>query len=214
MTKTGKYILLLALAASVSGVSSCRMYKEGTLTEKKIQVAEERYVQEVEFDGTQKAVLGSVGKHYERYGDGPMHLSVLYNPSSNVDTSMKATQEAADLANTLRVTVPPGLLKVDIMPVKNLESMKALVTFNTYTAKAPDCAVMSGLDEREHRIDMDYEMGCSVQSVMARQIARPKDLLGRDFDSAYRDARGSSNNIDVQRAGAFNAPLGGESTSD
>lgn len=213
MKRSGKVVLVTALMVSVLGVSSCRTYKEGTLTQKKIAVSEERFAREIPFDGTQKAALNDIAAHYERYGEGVLHLSVLYNPASNVDTAMKATQEVAELARIVSPVTGANMLKADILPVKNLPAMKALVTFDTYAAKAPDCALLSGLEDRDHRIEMDYEMGCSVQNLIARQISNPKDLLGRDFDSAYTDARGISNQIDAHRKGEKNSSLGGESTS-
>jgi len=73
---------------------------------------------------------------------------------------------------------------------------------------------MSGIEDRDHRTDLEYKMGCSVETMIARQIARPGDLLGRAPNSVYKDGRRISNQIEGVRSGAMNEPLGGESASE
>ena len=57
-------------------------------------------------------------------------------------------------------------------------------------------------------------ISASQVSSIARQIARPSDLLGRAPNSVYKDGRGISNQIEGVRSGAMNEPLGGESASE
>jgi len=216
MMKSYKNIAAIVLMfAALASTSACRTYKEGTLTEKKIQVSEEKFVREFAVDGTHYGALGEVAKHYSRYGGAGMHLTLIYNPASTDVTAMKATQEAADISNWLRREGGVDAIRSDILPVRDAMGMKAIISFASYNAQGPDCdSLMSGFDDRNHKTDLDYEMGCTVQTVIARQISRPKDLMGRDFENTHTDARGVSNQIEVFRSGAQNEGLGGEGTTN
>jgi len=55
-----------------------------------------------------------------------------------------------------------------------------MVSFDTVQAQAPsDCTTMPGLEKNTTtRFIDDYKFGCSVETMVARQIARPSDLEG------------------------------------
>lgn len=203
----------LSLVVVMGGLNACsRTYEEGTLTQNRMQVAQEHYAEEIVLDSAYPSRVDELAKHYSRHGDGVMEMSIAYNPKSSGQGAMRASQVAADLASHLRshgVTT----VKTDILPVKDLGTMKAIVSYDSYSARPPkDCTMMSGFEDRDHGDNMDYKMGCTVETVMARQIARPKDLLGREFENTYTDARGISNQVRSVRSGTKNAPLGGERT--
>ena len=216
MMKSYKNIAAVALMfAALASTSACRTYKEGTLTEKKIQVSEEKYVREFAVDGAHYDVLKEISNHYSRYGGAGMHMSLIYNPASNDVTAMKATQAAADISDWLRREGGVQSIRSDILPVRNAPVMKAIISYASYSAKGPDCdSLLSGFEDRNHKTDLDYEMGCTVQTVIARQISRPKDLMGRDYENTHTEARGISNQIEGYRTGAQNEALGGEGTTE
>lgn len=216
MMKSYKSVATIVLMfAALATTSACRTYKEGTLSEKKIQVAEEKFVREFVVDGGHYKVLQEIANHYGRYGGAGMHLTVIYNPASRDVTAMRATQQAADISDWLRREGSVDAIRSDILPAHGAQDMKAVISYASYSAKAPDCgSLMSGFEDRDHKIDFDYEMGCTVQTVIARQISRPKDLMGRDFENTHTDARGISNQIEGFRSGARNEPLGGEGTTE
>jgi pilus assembly protein CpaD len=205
--------LALSLIVALGGLNACsRMYKEGTLTQNKMQVSQQTAEQEIILDGSHNSQIMALGKDYSRYGDGTLEMTIAYDPLAKSQGAMRASQMAGDLAAQLR---SEGItnVKADILPVKDLPVMKALVNYDSYSALPPeDCEPMSGFNDRNHGDNMDYEMGCTVDTLIARQISRPKDLLGRDFENSYNDARGVSNQIDAVRSGARNPPLGGETT--
>ena len=93
--------------------------------------------------------------------------------------------------------------------------MKALVRYDSYSALPPeDCGPMPGLESTEDvSFDENYRLGCSVDMLTARQIARPKDLLGREQQETTSDGRRGSNIVETYRTGTPNEPLEGESAT-
>lgn len=203
----------LSLIVALGGLSACsRMYKEGTLTQNRMQVAQEKYVREIPLGGAYQSEINEVSKHYSRHGDDVMVLTIAYNPAMQGQGAMRASQMAADISSQLRSNGITNV-KTDVLPIKDLAVMTAMFSYDSYSAKPPkDCDMMSGFEDRDHGDNMDYEMGCTVETVMSRQISRPKDLLGRDFENTHNDARGISNQIDGLHTGERNEPLGGETT--
>lgn len=206
-------LVAVSLVAVLGGLNACsRMYKEGTMTQNRMQVAQEAYAEEIVLDSAYPSRVDELAKHYDRHGDGAIEMSIAYNPKSSGQGAMRASQVAADIAAQLRSAGVTDV-KTDILPVKDLEVMKAIVSYDSYSARPPeDCGLMSGFEDRDHGDNMDYEMGCTVETVMARQISRPKDLLGRDFQNTHTDARGISNQVRAVRTGTKNTSLGGERT--
>lgn len=205
--------LALSMVVVLGGFSACsRMYEDGTMTQNLIRVEQQNFAQEIKLSGNYAPDIDALAKHYARYGDGVLDMTVAYNPHAQSQGAMRASQKAAELTSRLR---EHGIhdLKSGILPVKDLSEMRALISYNSYSAAPPrDCTPMSGFEDRNHGDNMDYEMGCTVSTVIARQVSRPKDLLGRGSSEGYTDARGVSNQVDSVRSGARNAPLGGERT--
>lgn len=206
---------VLLLLGAGAAVNACDMYQEGHYTDQKIQVAHEKYVREFAVDGSRNDVLAEIARHYNRYGDDGLYLTVVYNPAAPDATAMKATQSAADMAAWLRQKGGVDQVRTDILPARDTQGLRAIVSYGSVTAEAPDCNVMSGYERREDfGKDIDsYDLGCTVDTVIAKQIARPKDLLGRDFENTHTDARGVVNQVEGARAGEMNKSLGGESTT-
>jgi pilus assembly protein CpaD len=205
--------IALAVVMCLGIVSCSRMYKEGTISPNRVQVAQENYAQEFDISGSYAAQVQSVSSHYRRHGDGTLGLTVAYNPNMRGQGAMEATQKAAEIANKLR---SDGVrdVKTDILPVADLPAMRALVTYTSFNALPPkDCTMLSGYNDRDVKTDMDYKMGCTVETIIAKQISRPADLMGRELDRTHMDARGVSNQVNEVRAGAKNSSLGGESTT-
>ena len=214
MKKLLKFTFCASLVIVSLSVSSCRTYKKGTLTQNKIRVAEEKHVEEFVFDGNLDAKVNAIGKNYSRYGDGEIYASILYDPRSKDQTAMMASEKAADLSKVLRDFGAPSV-RVELLPVKGNPNMSALITYNTYKALPPeDCRLLSGIEDPDHRTELDYSMGCSVSTMIARQISNPKDLTGRGLEDSHHDARGLTNQLDIYRAGTLNEPLGGETTGN
>jgi type IV pilus biogenesis protein CpaD/CtpE len=91
---------------------------------------------------------------------------------------MRANDEAVRLSQAFRKEGVRDVL-TSILPVREqgAESM-VVVTYNGYQATAPaNCGRMTGFDGPVLEHDPDYKLGCTVETVFARQIANPSDLL-------------------------------------
>jgi type IV pilus biogenesis protein CpaD/CtpE len=100
-----------------------------------------------------------------------------------------------------------------IMPVSGHGTASAVeISFATVKAQPPaGCTVMPGVEDRGTFIASDYKSGCTVDTLLSRQIARPADLKGREgLDAA--NGRRQTNIVESYRAGVGNSSLGGYTT--
>lgn len=207
--KTVLALTLLALPACESIV-----HEPTHLSQNRMQVEEEAFFEEVAVADLDDTYIAALSKHYSRHGDGAVDLTVTYDPRSKTSTAMTASNEIARISEALRKNGVRDV-EVNIMPVKGQGGdAKALVSYTAYNALAPDdCTLMPGLGDLNVDNDDDYKIGCSVDTVFARQIARPKDLKGRAQNDLTSDGRRSSNIVEAYRTGARNEPLDGERAS-
>lgn len=204
--------LALALILSLS-LTGC-LYEEGTITENRVQVKEDRIVQEVALADIDNGYVRGVAGHYRKHGDGPVDLTVTYDPHSKTNTAMHASNAASELVSAFK---KQGLhdVNANIIPVQSSgEDSVVLLSYTSYTAHAPrGCEKqMAGLNDTDIGHQFDYKMGCSIETVLSKQIARPKDLLGQGQDSTS-DGRRGSNIVERYRTGTPNESLDGETAS-
>lgn len=213
MKRIYKFSFALVLLSSLNFQVACdRTYEPGTVTEKRVKIAESKKFYEYPVSSLTPGDLEGIAYEHQRRGDSEMYLTVTYDPHSANATAMNATQAAAAISKDLKGMGVSA--KTDILPVTGSRELKALFSYNALEAVAPDCELMPGLEDRDHKTSLDYRMGCSVETMIARQISRPGDLRGRAPASLNKDGRGVSNQIDVVRSGARNESLGGESATE
>jgi pilus biogenesis lipoprotein CpaD len=141
-------------------------------------------------------------------------MTVTYDPRSYRNTAMMASQEAARLSDRLR-SMGVDQINANILPVNEQgDEARLLVSYNAYTAHAPKgCTSMPGMSDRVIEDNENYKLGCGIETMIAKQVARPKDLLGQENTDTYTEGRSTSNIIEDYRYGAKNEPLDGESAS-
>ena len=206
-------VLLLIGAQSISACSE--LYSETWVSPNRLQVEEKKFTQEIPVGDLDASALAGLADHYDRHGEGPLELTVTYDPKSSSNTAMKASHEASRIVQTLRQNglhnVHPGILPVHGQG----DDSRAMISYISYDALAPkDCPLMEGIENSaDLRADRSYKLGCSVDTLFARQIARPKDLNGQGIDSTS-EGRRSSNIVDFYRSGQPNEPLEGETASE
>jgi type IV pilus biogenesis protein CpaD/CtpE len=200
-------------AALLLSLSGCAMYAPGNFTTERVQVEKKDFSDAVPVSQITEQAVRKSADHYHRHGDGPFDLTVTYDPAL-ASGAMKASDEAARLTGLLRKN---GIEDVQpsILPVANSGAeMKALFSYTAYNALAPeDCDVMPGISSRTVEAEEGYRLGCSVETLYARQIARPKDLKGQTAEGETMDGRRASNVVDTYRTGVPNKRLEGESSS-
>ena len=208
-----KSSLKIIALTSVMFAGACSLDTPTKMTEKRLQVEHERFVEDTTVEAFDNAQVAALAQHYTRHGSGPLDLTVTYDPKSKETTAMGASAQAAKLVDDLRA-LGVSDVNANILPVKDSAVSKLLITYDGYNALPPqDCEMMSGYKNRGTEVDPDYEMGCSVDTLFAKQIARPKDLNGQEDTTSTFDGRRASNITEIYRTGAPSAELNGESAS-
>ena len=158
--------------------------------------------------------LAAIARDYRSRGESPLQFMVTYDPHSKTNTAAKAARDAEHLSGLLRKN---GVRNIDmtIMPVMDSgDSSTTLIGYDALNARPPsECGETLDLDFADQHKGQDYRLGCSVDTYLSRQVARPRDLLGRDhMDNA--DGRMLSNGLETYMSGAPNAELQGETASE
>ncbi|MCB9983489.1 MAG: hypothetical protein H6861_07455 [Rhodospirillales bacterium] len=201
-------LAMIALAMVLSGCLS----EPTQLNQNRLQVQEETFSDTLPASELSGAAVQGLAKHYDKHGDGPVALTVTYDPKSKSANAMHASDEAARIVNEMRNA---GIRDVDanILPVNGSGGMNAMISYTAYNALAPkDCGAISGFDDLDVKVDEDYRLGCTTETLFARQV-RPKDLKGQGVTDMTTDGRRMSNTVEVYRMGVPNEPLGGESST-
>lgn len=206
-------IVLIALMAPVL-LPGCALEEPDHFTPNKVRVQEEKVSHNFSAAELNAGAVAALAEDYRRYGDGPIDLTITYDAKAR-SGAMKASDEAVRLSGLLRKNGVRDV-KTAIMPVhQSGTEMRVLVGYNGYAALAPkDCTMMTGLETRTVNVEEDYKLGCSTQTLFARQVARPKDLKGQGAADPTTDGRRSANIVEVYRTGAPNEPLDGENASE
>lgn len=214
---SSRLVLICGVSLLTLPLAGCDMYEEGHINTTKIQVQEEQYSDDVPVSEVNEAYIDELASRFYKHGGGQMDVTVTYDPHSKSNTAMRAGDKAANIISALRAAGVNDL-KGGVLPVNDQgDAAHLLVSFSSYTAHAPEgCDEATGLGSRSKEADLnpDYKIGCSVQTLMAKQVARPSDLLGKDNDDHLTDGRAASNIVDTYRVGAPNKPLEGETASE
>jgi len=197
---------------------ACDLYEESWTTTERATVSQERFYEAFERPTFDDATIRGLAHTYDRHGGSPMNVSVTYDPTSRQYTAMNASNDAARIAKSLRAEGVRDL-EVGVMPSTNYAG-QVIVSYKSYHAQVPEnCGLIPGLESGGdiHQSIEDkeqYALGCSVQTLMARQVSRPKDLLGNRQTETTVDGRRVVNAVETYRDGIPNEPLEGETASD
>lgn len=213
--KSRRILTLMAAILTPALISGCSLHEETKLTQNRIQVQQNHFVTEVPTHTLDTKAVAGLAAHYDRHGDGPIDLNVTYDPQSAYNTAMKASEEAGRIAKIFRnegiKTVQPGITPVQ----QQGDESVSIISYTSYDALAPkDCGTMAGYNPgTKIEADPEYKLGCTIDTVFARQIARPKDLMGQGRSDRTSDGRRASNISDVYRSGQQNEALKGETST-
>lgn len=211
-------MLLTMTALSCLGACTGKLDDPGQLANRRLQVQSEQYARNVSSHEMGPANIAALADDYKRYGgDGALNITVQYDPKSSRNTAMTATNEATRISRELR---REGVTNVaaEILPVMGLgEQGRTLVSYDAYSAHPPsNCGEMPGLNNTspDWKAGKNYEFGCSVETRIAKQVARPADLMGRGAHYETSDGRRAGNVLDGYRAGIPNEKLDSDNASD
>lgn len=207
-------ILSVAVAFCALCVSACSVHEPNQLSQNQVQAIKGYHEEMIDMRRLDDAARRHIAGQHEKFGNGIMDVTVIFNPSSRTYTASKARSDLNALTGDLyRYGVDQ--VRADVMPVSGgIEHGRVMIAYKSVSAAAPrDCDVMSGLHDRNVEINPDYRFGCGRDTLIARQIAKPKHLLGNDDSDGLTEGRRAANIIEGYRSGVTNKALGGESAS-
>jgi type IV pilus biogenesis protein CpaD/CtpE len=206
-------VLVLAGCAALA-LGACSMETDTSLAMKRVRLEYGPTYDAKALSAMTGPALHQLADDYTRTGQGPLELTVSYDPRSATNTAMNAATEAARLAGELHYMGVKDV-KTGVLPVNGLgNEAQVLVRYEAVNAAAPEgCEYMGGFDGKQTAADENYGYGCSVEMFLARQIARPGDLAGRGgMDAA--DGRRQGALTEEYRTNTAPPPLSGYSTTD
>ena len=211
-----KRLMVLSLSCAVLLLGACekKLYVPGNMSHERITVEEQEFFYEYQAESFDQSNAEDISAHYHSAGEGPVGLTIYYDPRSRENTALHANQRLMELNDLFRKAgiqnIEPGIL-----PVKDLGDEAVLaVSYAYFTANKPDCEAMPGYHDRTIDIRSNYKMGCTIDTLISQQVVDPRDLVGRDTPAGrLSEGRSASNVVEPVRAGVRNEPLEGFTAS-
>ncbi len=201
----------LIILSSLFLLSACSASQETWVNTDRVEVHNDQFTDTFELSELNDNTLRTIAGVYERYGDGPMRVGL----------TSRSANEANRITKTLKKYGVKDVMVDRQMPERGAKEM-AIISFPALTARAPEkCGMMPGADgitnlPNSAQDERPYAFGCTVETMLARQVHKPRDLLGRAGFETNSD--GMRSDVVVSRRGYYddkpNEPLKGETASD
>ena len=204
----------LALGICAAGLlSACTQSTPSMMNTAKVELARETSVEQIPISEVNEANIGKLAHQYRKYGSGPLDLTMTFDPKSKDFTAMNARRALDVVEQDLRKNGVSNITAQTLAVPDGKASL--MVSYDIVQAMAPsNCEPMPGLYNNETgRFIGDYKFGCGVETVFAKQIARPSDLEGRS-EMGVRDARRDSVILENYSSGVTQQPLDGIERDD
>lgn len=167
------------LMAGCAILSACQQRTPSMMNTSRAELTTQTGIDQVPVTQVNDRYVDAMVGQYGRYGDGPIDLTVSYDPSS----SYNATKAVGELASLKDKLARKGIHNVNTstLPVSGQAQPMLMVSYDMVTARGPsDCGNMEGLYDNTTTPDIGtYRFGCGTEQMLARQISRPADLRGR-----------------------------------
>lgn len=209
MRPTVQHVLLALAAVSALSLGGCaKIDMPTTMTEKQIVLESDNHTQTYKVADLKAAQFNEIGEHFRRHGNGQAEVIVSYDPYSKKNTAMKATDHLQRITTELGKR-GVGNIKGSILAADySGDAPEMIIGYSSVSAQPPeDCRLMPGAETMRAELDFDYKLGCSIRTMVSRQVARPADLAGRSPDSANGDARRAGIIVESYRAGDLDTDL-------
>ncbi len=218
-----KVILALSSVLLLSGCTSIVESDTWINQAGRAQVSEDQFTDGFDTAKLDAGMLHAIANYYERFGNGPMNVVVSYDPKSKINTRPKAQQALSSIQNGLSKN-GVGDMKAALSAVSGSGDVSTtLVSFPAITASAPQgCGMMPGYTDPSQDIPNDtnikqpYGYGCTIETLLARQVAKPSDLMGKQGFETNGDGRRAERVISTRGyySDTANKKLDGESVSE
>lgn len=179
---TKKLFLCAALVAFVPVLPACAPQNTPSMMNaNKIQLGMETNLQQVPVKDASEGYLRKLADDYTRYGSNGLNLTISYDPAK--PGNYNAVKSFQDLERIKTRLTKLGVRNITADSVKvDGADPTLMVMFDATVAQAPEaCGLLPGLESNQTtRFVGDYRFGCSVDTMLARQVYRPADLAGND----------------------------------
>ena len=167
----------LAVMTALSGCGRDYLYEPTFHTSEQIHVKQEDYANTYELSALTEAALHNEASRFMEKGDGALDITVTYDKGGSMD-AMAASSELSQIAGYMQESGIDNVVS-NVMPVASGATPKVLFRYTSYTAQRPkDCKRLDEMSDTSPDDYRNYKQGCTIESLIASQIARPKDLLG------------------------------------
>lgn len=192
---------------------ACTQTTPSMMNTSKPELSRETVVEQIAVEDINDGLLSRIAAHHRKSSNGPLELTITYDPKSKSFTAMKAVNELKHVSEVLKYKGVRNMVTQTLVVPEGNPSL--LVSYDTVMAHAPsDCDIMPGLDtNKTGRFLGDYKFGCSVETMFTQQIARPADLEG-NATLGKRDARRDSVVVEDYAIGNPRPPLEGIERDD
>lgn len=191
-------LMLVMIGTSFLATACARQNSPSMMNTSKPQLQSETTLQQVPVKHAGTGYLHKLADEYARFGSDTLRLSLAYDPA---DKSYSAVTAFKDLARIKSGLEDLGVRNVAAETVKAEGSVPTLlVSYDAVRAHAPaGCRTMPGFDDGLTNAQIgDYRFGCSVDTMLARQIYRPSDLQG-NAGTDDGDGRRAANSVEYYR---------------
>jgi len=194
--KMQKIFLMVSAAVLLSGCTSLVKSDTWVNPTGRAQIAEDQFTDAFETAKLDSGMLHAISDYYSRFGNGTLNVVVSYDPQSNINNVSSADRALS--------YIQKGLARNGITDMKGTLSAvrgsgdvsTTLVSFPAVTASAPaGCGTMPGYANPSEDIPDDtnikppYGYGCTIETILAKQVARPADLMGKQGFETNADGR-------------------------
>ncbi|MBL4589996.1 MAG: hypothetical protein JKY11_07965 [Alphaproteobacteria bacterium] len=211
----------LVMATMVLSCAACAFDVPSQLESSRIEIVEGLSSQSYDTKSLDQNTIKKIAQDYSSSGHGVLELTVTYDPKSKSNTAMKATLEAGRIAQ-LMTDQGVSAVSTKVLPIADSWKIShALVSYTTLSAEAPSvCDRLPGFESHADVGDVslhkEYGYGCTIEAMIAEQIAHPEDLLGQSDKTRTESGRRAENVVEGRGYyGYSQSPtLGGESSSN
>jgi pilus biogenesis lipoprotein CpaD len=194
-----KTTILMLFVATAAGLAACGRQSTPSMMNTSLpQIVPETTLEQMPIENVTQSYLYNIADNYERYGVDTMQISLAYDPASKKYNAMKAFEDLAAIKAKLKKL---GVRSITGETVKSEGATPTLmISYDSVTAQAPaGCRNMPGFDDGLTTTQItDYRFGCSVDTMLAKQIYRPADLQGSGAGDPI-DGRRATNTVEYYR---------------
>ena len=193
--KTG--IVFLLMGASLL-VGCARQSTPSMMNTTRPQLVSETALQQVPVKNASAGYLAKLADNYERYGASTVQLSLAYDPAAKDYSAVQAFKDLARIKSGLEANGVRGITAETVKADGSEPTL--LVSYDAVKAAAPaGCRTMPGFEDglTTGKIG-EYRFGCSIDSLLAKQVYRPSDLAGNDGYEGG-DGRRAANSVEYYR---------------